>query len=133
MTDDISPRWDDEGRPWCDTDACDGVDTHERDLNWACGCAASADEHVPCPVAVARMATELKRLEQELCMALEQVERWKDASGLIDSSGDPDGVSPNGMRKYWEGVEAQLAKANATIKQLRIDSIHARTVGGRGE
>lgn len=46
--------------------------------------------------------------------ALEEIERWKDASGL-ECGGDPDGVTPDGMRRFWEKVERERDEARSRI------------------
>lgn len=51
----------------------------------------------------------------------DEVERWKSASGLIDAAGDPDGVTPEAMRRYWEHVEAERDEARVELAEARSD------------
>ena len=71
-----------------------------------CAAASDADEIRATILAErARHAEEVARLEAAHLSDLETIEAWKLASGL-ECGGDPDGVTPAGMRRYWEGVEA---------------------------
>mgnify|MGYP001102788278 CR=1 FL=1 len=74
----------------------------------------------PSPYATAlALGDEVDQLRTDLDEARAEVERWKSASGLIDGSGDPDGVTPEAMRRYWEQVEAERDEARAEVKRLR--------------
>lgn len=61
------------------------------------------DPHDQCRHEIHRLTERAERSEAE-------VEAWKLASGLNDGAGDPDGVTPEAARRYWEGVEEELAK-----------------------
>lgn len=64
-----------------------------------------------------------KEAEKQRCEALELVDEWKAASGLITSAGDPDGITPDGAIKYWGDVEAELKLVRADF-QAFIDDVH---------
>lgn len=57
------------------------------------------------------------RLEKE-------VGRWKLASGLIDSRGDPDGVTPEASQRNREALEAQLLDHDR-VETERLDRLAA--------
>lgn len=65
----------------------------------------------------ARHAEEVARLEAEHLSDLETIEAWKLASGL-ECGGDPDGVTPAGMRRYWEGVEADRDSLRDQLRKV---------------
>lgn len=46
-----------------------------------------------------------------------EIEEWQDASGL-ELGGDPGGVTPEGMRAYWDRSEAE---AEARIRELESE------------
>ena len=72
---------------------------------------------------VAELERERDSLGDENRLLLAEVDEWKDASGL-ECGGDPDGVTPNSMRRYWESVESErdsLRTENARLREaLRI-------------
>lgn len=55
----------------------------------------------------------------------ELVDEWKDASGIVDSSGDPDGITPKMAEKYWKGLESERDRCAVSVKetQARLDII----------
>ena len=53
---------------------------------------------------IARLKAQLGEYSRKLIDAADEIEAWKDASGL-ERGGDPDGVTPEGARKYWENIE----------------------------
>lgn len=57
-------------------------------------------------------------LSQQVTELRDKLEEWKDASGL-ECGGDPDGVTPGAMRKYWESIEAELARAHKDADMLK--------------
>lgn len=51
---------------------------------------------------------------QERIVELEaEVEQWKLCTGLIDGSGDPDGITPDIAQRHWEGVAENLTTVEA--------------------
>ena len=59
---------------------------------------------------------DCSRLEEELAKyknlyraSCDEIEEWKISSGLMDSAGDPDGITPETAQKYWESIEKDLA------------------------
>ncbi len=69
-------------------------------ITTTCTCDDNCDD--ACPMHAREHALQDKVLELE-----QELEQWKDASGLM-CGGDPDGVTPAAMKKYWEGVEQEL-------------------------
>lgn len=51
--------------------------------------------------------------------------KWKDASGLQDSSGDPDGVTPEAAQRYWEAVEREHAALLEYVELLAKEGAEA--------
>jgi len=51
--------------------------------------------------------------DQKYLDALAEIEAWKDATGLVDGHGDPDGITPDIARKHWEGVERERDRLRA--------------------
>jgi hypothetical protein len=62
---------------------------------------------------------ELERVKAELAAADAEIEAWKDASGLIDASGDPDGVTPAAARRWWADFEGRLLAREAQAQTER--------------
>ena len=50
-----------------------------------------------------RDKNKVKELEAKNLALLEEIEEWKKATGL-EKGGDPDGVTPEDARKYWESL-----------------------------
>ena len=46
------------------------------------------------------------------------VDRWQETCGLVTSSGDPDGISPEQASVYWKCVEKERDEALAAFVQL---------------
>lgn len=67
-----------------------------------------------------RSNEELSKTRAELEKLEELVVQFKECSGLI-SGGDPDGVTPEGMRRYWEGVESERDQLKQRVAQLVSD------------
>lgn len=76
-------------------------------------------------------AAEVERLREELERAAEQVDAWKDASGL-ECGGDPDGVTPAAMKRYWESVESRADQAEARVRETQrlLDKLIVMTASG---
>lgn len=124
MTNETTP--DAVERQYQDSDGnpCDLVTLCRREPGWA------ANRIDTLLAERARHAEEVARLEAAHLSDLETIEAWKLASGL-ECGGDPDGVTPAGMRRYWEGVEAdrdslrdQLHQATELVSVLeeRLDA-----------
>lgn len=56
------------------------------------------------------LAAERKRREALECAVEEERERWQDASGL-ERGGDPGGVTPEGLAKYIQSIDARAEQA----------------------
>lgn len=56
------------------------------------------EEHLLKQFAESQPRTRTEELESE-------VGEWKLASGLMDSTGDPDGITPKIAKEYWENLE----------------------------
>lgn len=102
----------------CITALCQARETAEA--GWARAQQQNAD-----------MGESMKRCDETdkatleaLSMAHATIEAWQDASGL-ERGGDPGGVTPEGMRKYWEGVEAEDAKLRAERDTIAADTLKA--------
>jgi hypothetical protein len=51
---------------------------------------------------------------------LELVEEWQMASGLVDGSGDPGGVTPKFSQAYWLGVEEECKRLRPVETAARV-------------
>lgn len=111
MTNETTP--DAVERQYQDSDGnpCDLVTLCRREPEWA------ANRIDTLLAERARHAEEVARLEAVHLSALETIEAWKLASGL-ECGGDPDGVTPAGMRRYWEGVEADRDSLRAQLRRV---------------
>lgn len=72
----------------------------------------------------------LNSLAFEKVELAEEVEKWKEASGL-QVGGDPDGVTPEAARDYWKDIERRLSIAIGALAQLLEDKpmLGARKAG----
>jgi len=61
--------------------------------------------------------TTIGRLEHECDSLGAKVAQWQLASGL-ERGGDPDGVTPDAMRAYWEEQERELALCKEALRGL---------------
>ncbi len=99
-------------------DRCDGyapgvddgdTDTYHADI---------VHDEVECPLC--ECLNEVARLKASLQGAEDEVNRWKDASGL-ECGGDPSEVTPEAAAKYWE----------AAIEGLKANILDAASLGYR--
>lgn len=69
------------------------------------------------------LAAERKRLEALECAVQEERERWQEASGL-ERGGDPGGVTPEGLAKYIQSIDARAEQAERERDEAlsRIDA-----------
>ena len=63
------------------------------------------------------LETQIEAARKLVYQSLAEIEEWKIASGLM-RGGDPDGVTPNAMRQYWEEQERQLALCKEALRGL---------------
>ena len=92
------------------------------------GVLCSIDEHPVTPQDVVEKFNELVKLNESLRHRLDlannQIDEWKDASGL-ECGGDPDGVTPSKAKKFWkdkaEAFRKQEIEYQVDIVALRHD------------
>lgn len=65
-----------------------------------------------------QLVRELGQTKTELVAAEELVTRFKEASGLVGKSGDPDDIRPEHVAKYIADLERDLAAARARLAVL---------------
>jgi len=70
---------------------------------------------------IARAVQAAKEMGEKTDNLRDQVERWKIASGLEDSSGDPDGITPEASSKYRVKLEIQIQNAKSRINALEAE------------
>jgi len=63
------------------------------------------------------LENQLEAVRKMVYQSLAEIEEWKLASGLM-RGGDPDAVTPENMRQYWEEQERQLALCREAIRGL---------------
>lgn len=66
----------------------------------------------------------LRSANESVVRLSDEIERWKDASGL-ECRGDPDGVTPEAARKYWDEVEAEIYGIGSIVdveKEMRNEN-----------
>jgi hypothetical protein len=72
---------------------------------------------------------ETEKLRKELLIALNEIEKWKNATGLEDSRGDPDGITPEDLRDEINHLRQQQEKnwgaADEAIRGQYEDRIKA--------
>jgi len=59
---------------------------------------------------------------------MEEIEQWQSASGL-ESGGDPSGVTPDAMSRYWEGVEAENERLRQIVAECEARIAEPRRFG----
>jgi hypothetical protein len=56
---------------------------------------------------------------QKYLDALAEIEAWKDASGLVDGRGDPDGITPDAARRWWNEIEDRMTAAEGKLTEYQ--------------
>lgn len=80
---------------------------------------------------LAERDARIGELEKRLHESQELITQWKETSGLVTSGGDPDGITPEDARKFWEGIETERDAGRKTLRALAFAILDA--TGGRKE
>jgi hypothetical protein len=107
-----------QGEDHCSVECCWDAGQAAGYLN----AAADAEDYPSLEDNLERAQRRIGELVAERDRLLDEVERWKLASGLEDGRGDPDGVTPEAMQRYWEGFEANHRDLQRTVKE-RLDRL----------